>query len=563
MNNNENKEKLENTESIKDETKKDNTEKENKKKENSNTDNTKEKKQKKSDPDKELKKKEKKARKSLRARAFKRGWFSAVLVVLFIAAVIIVNVIVSVLVDKVPALNIDMTGEDNFSLTDETLDFLADLDQDMTIYVLSTEDEYKNGGDYFIQANTLFHAYENASDRITLEYVDLASDPTFSSQYADEEIATYNMIVQGENEYEYLLESDMYEFDSYYASMGSYVVTGSKVEESLTSAILNLTLEDKPKVTFISDITGEDYSSFKSLLDTNGFETEEISPAVGTISDDTSVVVLFAPTVDLDAKFVDQISDFLYNGGNYGRQLLYLPSYRFVDTPNIDSLIEEWGMEVEEGYAIENDTNYMANLYNQYILFSAQYSDSTYTANMKNSSLPFCFVYGYTRSINITDSQMASSLMTLTEKSQVAYIEEIETSDEASPQANYADVPNAVVAAISTKSNASSNTDTDTDSTETSETKSSNIIVIASSISLDSSSLSMSTYGNSSYMLSLLNTVTGRGDVGISIESKTLEGTELGITTAQIYVLGAILVLVIPLAILIAGIVIFIKRRNM
>lgn len=504
------------------------------------------------------KKAAKKSRRSLKARAFKRGWFSIALVVLFIAAVVIVNMIASMLVEKVPALSIDVSGEDNFSLTEDTIDFLADLDQEMTVYVLSTEKDYTAGGEYFIQANTLFHAYENASDKITLEYVDLTTNPTFSSNYPDESLATYNVILQGENDYKYIVESDMFEFDQEYLYYyGSYVVNGCNVEEVLTSSILDLTLDEKPKVTFISDITEEDYSAFKELLDNNGFETDEVSPAVGTIPEDTSIVVLFAPTVDLDSDFVDSLSDFLINDGNYGRQLLYLPTYKLISLPNIDSLLEEWGLAVEQGYAIEQDNNYLASSGYGYFVFASQYADTTYTQYMKNANLPFCFIEGATRIVDILDSTAATPILTLTDKGQIIY--NTETDDTAS--AEPIDDPSGAVAAIATKSTTTA-TDTDTD-TETTETKSSNIIVIGSSYAVDSASLARSTYGNSSYMLSLLNSVTGRGDVGISIESKTLAGEELGITSAQLYTLSVLFVIVIPIIVLIAGIVIFVKRRNM
>ncbi|MDE7390306.1 MAG: GldG family protein [Lachnospiraceae bacterium] len=506
------------------------------------------------------KKAQKKAKRSLKARAFKKGWFSVALVVFSIAAVIIINMIASVLVEKVPALSIDTTSDNSFTLTDDTLDFLNTLDQDITLYVLSSEDDYKSGGEYFIQSNTLFHAYDNASDRITLKYIDLAANPTFNEKYPDEDLVNYNVIVQGENDYRYLLENDIYEYDqSYLYYYGSYVVNGSNVEEAISSAILHLTLKEKPKVTFISEVTEEDYSAFKNLLEKNGFETDEVSPATGTISDDTSVVVLYAPSVDLDSKFTDSLSNFLTNGGNYGKQLLYMPSYKLVSMPNIDSLLEEWGLAVEMGYAVENDMNYMANGGN-YVLFQAQYAAEKYTSGMKNKSLPFCMITGSARAIKVIDESAVTAILNLTEQSEIAYTSSTETADEASSEPNYVSSPNAVVGAIATKSTVSNDTDTESGSTES---KASNIIVIGSSYAVSEASLSYSTYGNSSYMLSLLNNVTDRGDVGITIETKSLEGAELGITSAQILTLGTVFIVVVPIAILIAGIVIFVRRRNM
>lgn len=510
---------------------------------------------------KEEKKAAKKVRKSLKARAFKRGWFSVVLVVLCIVAVVVVNMITATLVEKIPALVIDTTGSDNFELSTETTDFLNTLDEKITIYALAEEQDFRSGGDYYVQACSLLNKYGYASDMIDVQYIDLSSNPTFDDNF-DEEISSYNVIVQGENEYKYLTSTDMFEFqyDTYYGY--SYIV-GSKVEEAVTSAILNVTLDEKPKAAFISDISLEDYTAYMNMLENNGFETEEVSPALGVIPEDASILVLYAPSVDLDSSFVDTISDFLYNNGEYGKQLIYLPSASLQELPNIDSLLEEWGLDVEEGYAIENDSNYTAPLGGGYYLYAAQYSDSTYTANMKNADLPYCTLGGYTKAVTVLDDSKASSLITLSEQSQMLYPVTTETEDQASEDVEYVDVPNVNIAAIATKSSTSTvDTDTDTDSSAT-ETKSSNIVVIATSVSMSESTLSSSVYGNSSYMLSLLNTLTGRGDVDVNIAAVSLESDELGITSAQIYTLGAIFIIAVPVIVLIAGIVIFIKRKNM
>ena len=506
--------------------------------------------EKETDPVKAEKKAAKKSRRELKARAFRRGWFSVALVAFFLAAVILVNLIASTLVDKIPALVIDTSGSDNFELTEDTLDYLPTLKDDIEIIVLSDEKDFKEGGEYFVQANTLFHEYENKSDKITLKYVDLTSNPTFVSSYPDESLSAYNIIVKSDKGYKYITQQDYLDVQMNYNSY-QYYIAGSKVEEAVTSAILNVTLDEKPKVTFISDINDYDYKSFKTLLDNNGFETEEVSPAMNSIPEDTEILVLYTPNADLDSSYVDTISEFLDNDGEYGRELLYVPSEKFPELPNIDSLLEEWGMSVEKGYAFENDTNYMGMVsYNVY-LYITQYSNTTYTANMKNSSLPFCVLEGYSMPVNILDEENVSSLFTLSDQSQVVY--RVESSDE--PE--YEDSPNLVLGAVSTKGSESSS-DADTDNS-----KSSNVVVIGSSVALSETFLSSSSYGNSSYIVSMLNTLIDRENVGVTIESKSLESEELGITTAQIRVLSVIFVLVIPLAVLITGIVIFIKRRNM
>ncbi len=503
---------------------------------------------------KAAKKSARRSKRELKARAFRRGWFSIVLVVLFIAAMVLVNFIAVTLTEKIPALTIDTTGKDSFELSKETLEYLPSLKDNIKITVLSDEKAYKEGGEYYIQANSLLHEYENKSDKITLEYVDMASNPTFSSKYPDETLSYYGVIVESDKGYKYIKENDMFDVQMDYNTY-NYYIAGSKVEEAITSAILYVTLDDKPKVTFVSDINSEDYTYFKNYLESNGFETDEMSPAFGAIPEDTQILVLFAPSVDLDEKFVDSISDYLLNGGEYGKQLMYLPSGELLDTPNIDSLIEEWGIEVDNGYALENDTNYMAPMGGGYYLFAAQYADQTYNAKMKNKDLPFCVIGGYTKPLNVLDTTNVTSLLTLSDQSTILYASE--TADE--PVSDPVSSPNLVIGAIAKKGTTASD---DTDSSA-SETKESHIVVIGSSVAMSETLLKSNVYGNSTYILSAFNTLVNREDVGVSIEAKSLENPALGITSAQIFTLGTIFIIAIPVGVLIAGIVIFVKRRNM
>jgi len=503
------------------------------------------------DPKKAEKKAARKSRRELKARAFRRGWFSVALVAFFLAGVILLNLIASTLVKKIPDLVIDTTGSNNFELDSDTVDYLGKLNDNIKIIVLSEEKEFTDSGEYFVIANTLLHEYENNSDKVTLQYVDMTSDPTFVSQYPDESLSRFSIIIQSDKGYKYITPRDYLDFQMNYNTYQQYI-SGCKVEEAVTSAILNVTLDDKPKVTFISDINDNDYSGFKSLLESNGFETEETSPAGNKIPDDTKILVLYTPNTDLESAYVDKISDFLNNKGNYGRELLYIPSEKLINTPNIDSLIEEWGMNVEKGYAYEADTNYLGMIsYNVY-LYLTQYSDTTYTQNMKNSSLPFCVIEGYTVPIEINDTENVKSLFTLSDQSQVIY--PAETNDE--PERK--DEPNLVLGAVSSKGKSGSS-----DDSESSNSDKSNVVVIGSGVALSESLLSSGVYGNSSYIISLLNTLIDRDNVGVTIESKSIESPELGITTAKIRILTVVFVVVIPLAVLITGIVIFIKRRNM
>ena len=88
----------------------------------------------------------------------------------------------------------------------------------------------------------------------------------------------------------------------------------------------------------------------------------------------------------------------------------------------------------------------------------------------------------------------------------------------------------------------------------------SSIVVSASVSMLDELCLQNSSLANSEYLLNLFNTLTEREET-VAIAPKSLSGKTLGITTGQVTTLGMLLGGILPLAILLTGIGIWLYRR--
>jgi len=87
------------------------------------------------------------------------------------------------------------------------------------------------------------------------------------------------------------------------------------------------------------------------------------------------------------------------------------------------------------------------------------------------------------------------------------------------------------------------------------------VIVSSSLISADQSILGSTSVSNSEYYINLLNKLTERKD-GIVISSKELGSKELGISQSQANILGLFFFIAIPLAVIICGTVVWLRRRN-
>lgn len=482
-------------------------------------------------------KKEKEPKKP-RSRAFKHGGLALLITCLFIAAAIIVNIIVNVLADKFPQMNFDMTGANMSALSQNTIDFVKTIDQDVEITVLAAEQTYKTQNQYFMQANTLLKQYPVYSDKIKINYVDLTANPAYTSNYPDDDLAAGDYIVKCGDKHKVLTTTDLFNMTTDQQTY-QQTVESLNVEPAVTTALLNVTSKEQTKVTFINGFGDYNADAFKKLLQSNNYDVTETTILTEELDKDTPVAVLFAPSVDLDAKAVQKLNDYLSNGGSYGKTLIFVANSSATDdTPILDSFLKEWGMELEKGYIAETDSQHMLQA-NQYFYSVYEYDNDDYTAGLKNSSIPV--VSAYTRPVNVLDDKTAKPLFKSTDQSAVFPFDANEDFD--------------LEKAVGETHNGAAV------STHTGDDADSSVIVFGSNAVFDSSFLSSTSFNNSAYLMNLVNIQADHEDEGITIEPKDLTTQELGILSSQITGIS-LLLFAIPVIILIIGIVLWAYRRN-
>ena len=293
----------------------------------------------------------------LKSRKAKKGSVAVLLTVLFIAAIVLLNIVSNLLVDRFPALSADLTKSSVFELQEESKEYVNNLEKNVNIYILQEEAKFESNDEYYVQANKLIKGLEQTSDHIRLQYVDLTSNPTFTAKYPNIDWTDPHLIlVESGNDYRAIDADDMFDYnqETYYY-YGTYKIESQHIEQALITAILNVTTEDKIKVTVLSGQGEEDCSAFTTLLENNAYEIEEVSLLTGEISDDSQFVILFDPATDIDDDVYNTLSDWLYNNGDYGHTLVYLPNDQTEQSgfPNLNNLLEEWGLLVEDGWIYE------------------------------------------------------------------------------------------------------------------------------------------------------------------------------------------------------------------
>lgn len=506
---------------------------------------TKAEKQKKADKPKKKKKNGGGLKAFLKSRKARHGSIAVAVVAVVIALVVVLNIVVSLLVDRFPDMVIDFTKDSSFALEDDTIDYVSHIDKDITITVLTTEEKFESSGTYYIQANKLLEKMESASNgKIKLKYIDLSSNPSIAQQYTDADWTQSSnmMIVECGDQYRVLTIDDCFEYDKdYYSTYGAYYVTSSIVEQGVVTAILNVTTEDKVTVDIITGNQEQDSSALKTLLQNNAYQVNEVSLATGDLDAEAKIAVLYAPSVDLDESAVEKLSKWLDNDGKYDRNLIFIPTENAVDTPNLDSLLNEWGMQVNQGYVYETSTDRLVSNSSPYI-FTVDYTDY-YKTGLKNPNIPVVTLFA--RGVTLTDSSTAHALLTTSTSAGIYPVD-------ADESWNYKDGitgENINIAAEGVKTNT--------------DNASSRIVVFGSYSMFTSDIMAYNSFNNSGYFMNMINTIADKDDAGITIEGKSMETAELGITDATTKnAMFVVFVILIPVAVLITGIVMWLRRRN-
>ena len=219
----------------------------------------------------------------------------------------------------------DLTAGGQYSLSDQTRQVLDTLAGPVRILVFAREPDFPRYRDRLDE-----YAYQTS--RVTVDYIDADRQPMLARQY---EVQTYGTIV-----FEYEGRVERVESDA---------------EQDLTNALITVVEGAEQTVYFLEGhgekthaATDRDgYSTVSAALALDNFEVESLVLAQqGAVPDDATVVVAAGPQTDLLPGEVDALRAYLDGGG---KLLLLLDPPVTGDEPapeGILGLVREWGIEV-------------------------------------------------------------------------------------------------------------------------------------------------------------------------------------------------------------------------
>lgn len=295
-----------------------------------------------------------KRRYSVSVKNLSVGAYSTGMVAVAIALTVVVNFIVA----ELPSTwtNIDISSDRVYSLSSEAREYVSTMEEDVTVYVLANESEQ----DLILQQS--LEKLDDISEHIAVEYVDPTVNPTFHRQYTDEAITMNSLIVVSEKRSKYVDYNNIYE-QSYDSSTQSVTTTGYDGEGQIISALDFVLTDNLPKV-YVTTGHGEYQfsNSYLDALDKENVEAELINfMDYQAVPEDATCLVINAPANDISGDDKDKIIAYLEKGGN----VILITSYTMEGAcPNLDEVLAYMGMEVSKGLIADlNTNNYYENPY--------------------------------------------------------------------------------------------------------------------------------------------------------------------------------------------------------
>lgn len=476
-----------------------------------------------------------KRRYSVSVKSFSMGAYSTSMIAVMVAIVAVVNIAIG----ELPAswVSIDVTTEKLYSITDQTKEYLATVDEEVKIYVIVAEDSQD------VTLGQTLQRYDDASDYITVEYVDPNVNPRFHTQYTSSSLTMNSIIVVSDKRSKVIDYSDIYvveyAYDYTYYSYTS-TVTGYDGEGQLTSAIDYVLTDNMPKI-YMTEGHGEYTFStgFTEALAKENVDYEVVNLLnYQEIPEDAACLVINAAVQDFSEVDAQKVIDYLNKGGN----VVLIVGYTEEETPNLDMIADYVGITVVDGLIVEQDQgNYYAIPY--YLLPNVD--SSVYTANVYSNYYIFApYAQGMLIDNEEAEGMTYKTFLTTSDKA----FSKLDNSNMSSFDKSEGDVDGPFALGIAAK--------------KTLEDGSVATVVMYSCEQIFTDESNSMVSGANQMMF--INTISQFVDheVSISIPAKSYEVTYLTIPQSKAVLVGIITAIILPVGCLVTGFVIWYRRRK-
>jgi ABC-type uncharacterized transport system involved in gliding motility auxiliary subunit len=474
---------------------------------------------------------------------FKYGGYAALISGVVIALVVAVNI----LVDQIPSAKLDMTEEGLFTLSEQTETILAELEEPITVYSL-----FETGQELqFVEE--ILEKYQARSRNIERKNVDPYRNPGFLAGYKveDREPGANSLIVEAGDRFQVISQYDFFNYSQPQGGdpFGQRRAQSMKVEQKLTGAILAVTAEKQPAIYVLQ---GHDEKTLpfeiRQQLREENYKVEDLNLlTAGSVPEDADILLVVGPTRDLLENEVGLIREFLLERRGHGVFMMDLLADK-TELPNFAAVLRSYGVGLEPVLVVERD----ANLHVPQIPIGLvpEMSFHPVTSSLRTNDLPVLFPRSQAV-VELENKRRTIEIEPILTTSEKAWGKVDLTSDRFEQTLRDKNGPFDLAVAVTDKGER--------------EAPDSRLIVTGSSFVLypqRAFGLPLTGPGNTDFVLNTMNWLQGQEEL-ISIRPKSLIQLPLRMSQLQFFLYAGVSVILIPLLVLGAGLVIWLRRRHL
>lgn len=412
----------------------------------------------------------------------------------------------------------DLTSNKRYTLSDQSLKVVKNLKDQVDIYYF---DEPKQ----FAPARDLLDRYDSLSSKLKIHYIDALKNKRMALEYGVRTPGTI-ILQRGERKSE----------------------ARSLTEEEITSSLIRVLKTGDHLACFVTGAgehtLAEDYSNAKDALEKNNYRSQTINLLEKPeIPSECTIVVVAGPRYDYPQPAIDALKSYVEKGG---RGLFMLDPPLEMGKTNISAneglskVLVSWGVTLEKNLIL--DLSGQGGLYGlgPDVALTDQYSSHAIVKEMKGTGVAFPIVRSLTAASGASASAEAivsssqSSVATTQLSGKGIRIDPSKSEKKSYP----------VAAAGTYRTGAPG--------------KEGRFVVVGCSAWASNSAIRF--VGNRDLFLNVLSWLSNDEDL-ISIRPKDPVDKRLEITRAQLTLLRMVSQFLIPLAVIMAGILVWLKRR--
>ncbi len=287
---------------------------------------------------------------SFNKKKLQYGSASVMFTVLFVAVVVVINIFAEFMTDRF-SLKLDMTESGQYSLSEQTRDMLGSLENEVTVYILAARSDMEKNENAKLTLETIQRYNSASGGKVKYEFIDPDKNPQFFQKYTKAKNAKRrDIVVEGPERY-IVVESSKFAYQ-----VGNQNKTYYQSEEKISGAILYVSSAEVTGAGFVVGHGEIQPDALLSHFEGNNFEIAEVDLLSG-IPEGITNLVISAPRADFTAAEIDVLEKYL-SGANHN---LYV--FWSMETPAlsvIERYLSEWGIVFASQVVCDESNAYMS-----------------------------------------------------------------------------------------------------------------------------------------------------------------------------------------------------------